>query len=210
MKKNKFHVLDHALVRHHLAGLRNKNTQPEDFRRKIEAVATCIACEIVKDLPTRTITVETPLETTEAQILSSKIVIVSILRAGLGMQEPFVRLLPNVEIGHLGFFRDEETLKPIQYYSKLPDRLDEALVVLMDPMLATGGSLTAAINILKERNARLIRCATILAAPEGLEFVSKHHPDVEIITGALDRGLNHNGFIEPGLGDAGDRFFGTK
>jgi uracil phosphoribosyltransferase len=165
--------------------------------------------EITKDLPTRKVQIDTPLEKAHARTLKRKLVIVSILRAGLGMQEPFLRIFPEAKVGHLGFYRNEKTLQPVKYYAKLPAITDDTTVILCDPMLATGGSLNAAIGLLKSYGAEQIKCFTLVAAPQGVRTVFKLNPDVEIHTAALDRELNERGYILPGLGDAGDRQFGT-
>jgi len=202
-------ILNHPLINHHLAKLRDKNTREPEFRRRLAFICKLMVYEISQDLPTKTTSVETPLERADAVMLACDIVVVSILRAGLAMQDAFVELYPEAKIGHFGFYRDEETLTPVRYYDKLPETNDHTLAILCDPMLATGGSLNAAITLLKQHNITNIRCLTLVAAPEGIEAVESQHPDVRIFSAALDRQLNEKGYILPGLGDAGDRQFGT-
>lgn len=168
-----------------------------------------MAFELTKDLPTKISSIKTPLETVEARVLARQIVLVAILRAGLGMQNAFLKIFPEAAVGHLGFYRNEETLEPVKYYEKLPNHLPDSEIILSDPMLATGGSLNASLDLLKEYGAKKIKCAILVAAPQGVEFIFKNHPDITIYIAALDRDLNKHGFILPGLGDAGDRLYGT-
>ena len=205
------HILDHPLIRHKLAIIRNKNTDTKQFREIIKEVATLLAYESFKDVPTQEVEVETPLETTtQIMVKENSIAIVPILRAGLGMVDGILSLFPAAKVGHIGLYRNEETLEPEEYYCKLPVGIDEKVVMLVDPMLATGGSAVDAISMLKKRGCKRIKFMAIIAAPEGVEKVVKAHPDVEIFISTLDRTLNEHGYILPGLGDAGDRIFGTK
>ncbi len=204
-------ILDHPLIRHKLAIIRNKNTDTKQFREVVKELATLMAYESFKDVPTQEITVETPLETTKQIIVKeNSIAIVPILRAGLGMVDGILSLFPAAKVGHIGLYRDEETLEPQEYYCKLPASIEEKVVMVVDPMLATGGSAVDAIKMLKKRGCKNIKLMSIIAAPEGVEKVAKAHPDVQIFVSTLDRCLNDKGYILPGLGDAGDRIFGTK
>ena len=205
------HILDHPLIQHKLAIIRNKNTDTKQFREIVKELATLIAYESFKNVPTQDVTVETPLETTtQKMVKENSIAIVPILRAGLGMVDGILTLFPAAKVGHIGLYRDEETLEPQEYYCKLPTAIDEKLVMVVDPMLATGGSACDAIHMLKKRGCNRIKLMSIIAAPEGVEKVASTHPDVEVYVATLDRCLNENGYILPGLGDAGDRIFGTK
>ena len=204
-------ILDHPLIRHKLAIIRNKNTDTKQFREVVKELATLMAYESFKDVPIQEITVETPLETTKQIIVKeNSIAIVPILRAGLGMVDGILSLFPAAKVGHIGLYRDEETLEPQEYYCKLPANIEEKVVMVVDPMLATGGSAVDAIKMLKKRGCKNIKLMSIIAAPEGVEKVAKAHPDVQIFVSTLDRCLNDKGYILPGLGDAGDRIFGTK
>ncbi len=202
-------VVAHPLIQHHLARLRNAGIGETEFRHRLALVCKLMTFEVTKGLPTKPTEVETPLETTNCDELGCDLVFVSILRAGLGMQDAFLHLAPESKVGHIGLYRNEETLEPVFYYSKLPQNLSNSVTILLDPMLATGGSLAAAVALLKENHARHIKCVTLVSAPEGVQTLAKSHPDVEIFTAALDRTLNENGYILPGLGDAGDRQFRT-
>ncbi len=205
------HVLDHPLIRHKVAIIRDKATTTKQFREVIEEIATLMAYEAFKDVPTKKIVVETPLESVEQTVVKeNSIAIVPILRAGLGMVNGILTLFPAAKVGHIGMYRNEETLEPQEYYCKLPANIDEKVVMLVDPMLATGGSACDAITQLKKRGCKKIKFLAIIGAPEGVEKVAEKHPDVEIYVSTLDRCLNENGYILPGLGDAGDRIFGTK
>lgn len=205
------HILDHPLIRHKLAIIRNKNTDTKQFREIVSELATLMAYESFKDVPTQEITVETPLETcVQTVVKENSIAIVPILRAGLGMVDGILTLFPAAKVGHIGLYRDETTFEPKEYYCKLPAGIDEKVVMVVDPMLATGGSACDAIAMLKKRGCKHIKLMSIIAAPQGVEKVAKTHPDVEIFISTLDRGLNENCYILPGLGDAGDRIFGTK
>ena len=212
MKKYKnVNILEHPLIKHKLAIIRNKNTDTKQFREVIKELATLLAYESFKDVPTQEVMVETPLETTmQTVVKENSIAIVPILRAGLGMVDGILSLFPAAKVGHIGLYRNEETLEPQEYYCKLPTNIDEKVVMVVDPMLATGGSAVDAINMLKKRGCKKIKFLAIIAAPEGIDKVATAHPDVEVYVSTLDRGLNDKGYIVPGLGDAGDRIFGTK
>ncbi|MBQ9485833.1 MAG: uracil phosphoribosyltransferase [Clostridia bacterium] len=205
------HILDHPLIRHKLAIIRDKNTNTKQFREIIGELATLMAYESFKDVPTQEIEVETPLEkTTQTVVKENSIAIVPILRAGLGMVDGVLSLFPAAKVGHIGLYRNEETLEPQEYYCKLPTGIENKVVMVVDPMLATGGSACDAIKMLKKRGCKKIKLMSIIAAPVGVEKVAETYPDVEIYVSTLDRCLNENGYILPGLGDAGDRIFGTK
>lgn len=204
-----FKLIDHPLVKRDITVIRNKNTNCETFRAAISRLSNIIAVEIFKSLKLTSIKVDTPLETTKGFKLSQEVVIVPVLRAGLGMVNGFLQVIPDAKVGHIGLERDEKTLKPVEYYYKTPDNLIEHEIILVDPMLATGGSASAAISFLKKRGAEKIIFACIVAAPEGINKISEEHPDVKIFGAAHDRELNEKGYILPGLGDAGDRTFGT-
>lgn len=203
------HILDHPLIQNKLTRLRDKTTNNHNFRLLLEELTTLMVYEITRDYPLREVKVETPLERTTGKVLDTPVVLVPILRAGTGMLGGVLSLIPTAKVGHIGIYRDPETLKPVEYYTKLPPDLQEAQVILVDPMLATGGSATAAIDIIKQKGAKEIRFLCLVAAPEGVKALSAVHPDVPIYTAALDRELNDHGYILPGLGDAGDRIFGT-
>ena len=205
------HILDHPLIRHKVAIIRDKNTSTKQFREVISEIATLMAYEAFKEVPTQQITVETPLETVEQTVVKeNSIAIVPILRAGLGMVDGILSLFPAAKVGHIGMYRNEETLEPQVYYCKLPQGIEDKVVMLVDPMLATGGSAIDAITLLKKRGCKHIKFLAIIGAPEGVEKIHAAHPDVEVYVSTLDRQLNENGYILPGLGDAGDRIFGTK
>ena len=204
-------VLDHPLIQHKLALLRDRRTPTKDFRDLVGEIAMLMAYEVTKDLPTEPVDLETPLEPTTGQrVAGKKLALVPILRAGLGMVEAIQRLVPSARVGHIGLYRNEETLQPVHYYFKAPAAREQRDFFLLDPMLATGGSAVAACATLKNAGARSIRLLCIVAAPPGVEMMLAAHPDVPIYTAALDRGLNAKGYILPGLGDAGDRIFGTR
>ena len=204
------HILDHPLIRHKLAIIRNKNTDTKQFREIIRELATLMAYESFKDVPTQEIEVETPLEkTTQTVVKENSVAIVPILRAGLGMVDGILTLFPAAKVGHIGLYRDEETLEPHEYYCKLPKNIEHKVVMVVDPMLATGGSASAAIGFLKQRGVKVIKLVNIIGAPEGADLIFREHPDVDIYLGSMDQGLNDHAYILPGLGDAGDRLFGT-
>ncbi len=204
-------IIDHPLVQHKLTIMRRRETPSALFRQLLREIATMLAYEATRDLPLTTTPIETPLEETDAPTLKGKkLALISILRAGNGMLEGVLDLIPSARVGFIGLYRDEKTLQPVKYYFKVPAELGDRLSIVVDPMLATGNSAAAAISMLKEAGARNIRMLCLVAAPEGVETLREAHPDVPITTAALDRGLNEKGYILPGLGDAGDRMFGTK
>jgi len=203
-------LLKHPLLTHKLTLLRRKETGTKDFRETLGEIAGLMAYEITRDLPVKNITIETPLGKCNTQELAMEVVLVPVLRAGLGMVDGISHLIPTARIGHIGMYRDHVSLKPMTYYSKFPDNLADAVVMVLDPMLATGGSSTEAIQILKNHGAKSIKLVCIVGAPQGVDLIMKDHPDVQIYLAGMDDGLNENGYIVPGLGDAGDRIFGTK
>ncbi len=204
-------IINHPLMSHKVAKLRDKNTNTKMFRELVEEISTLLTYEAFKDLPTVTVDVETPLEKTSQQVIAeNSIVIVPILRAGLGMVNGVHTLFPTAKVGHIGMYRDEETCLPTEYYCKLPQGIENKICILLDPMLATGGSAIAAVDLLKKKGAKHIKCMHIIAAPEGIEALHKAHPDIQIYCAVRDRQLNDKSYILPGLGDAGDRLFGTK
>ena len=205
------HVLDHPLIQHKLAILRNKKTSVKEFRELVGEIAGLMCYEAARNLPSREVEVQTPVATAKCRMLSGKkLAIVPVLRAGLGMVDNMVELIPSAKIGHIGLYRDPETHKPVEYYCKLPEDISNRVVYVVDPMLATGGSSIAAIQLLKDKGCKSIRLLCIIAAPEGVKAMQEAHPDVDIYIGAMDQKLNDHGYIVPGLGDAGDRIFGTK
>ncbi|MDN4592785.1 uracil phosphoribosyltransferase [Polycladomyces subterraneus] len=205
------YVFDHPLIQHKLTYIRDKRTGTKEFRELVEEVSTLMAYEITRDMPLEEVTVETPVAPAKCKVLSGKkLGLVPILRAGLGMVDGILRLIPTAKVGHLGLYRDPETLEPVQYYSKMPSDIGERDLIVIDPMLATGGSAAAALRILKEMGARNMKLMCLIAAPEGIERVQSEHDDVDIYVAAVDEKLNEKSYIVPGLGDAGDRLFGTK
>ena len=205
------HVLDHPLIQHKLAILRNKNTSVKEFRELISEISGLMCYEATRNLPTKEVDVQTPVAVAKCRRLAGKkLAIIPILRAGLGMVDAMVALIPSAKIGHIGLYRDPETHLPVEYYCKLPEDIGNRQVFVVDPMLATGGSAVAAIDFLKKHGCKNIVMMNIIGAPEGVETVRKAHPDVEIYLAALDEKLNDHAYIVPGLGDAGDRIFGTK
>ncbi|MFP3916630.1 uracil phosphoribosyltransferase [Lysinibacillus telephonicus] len=208
---SKVYVFDHPLIQHKLTYIRDKNTGTKEFRELVDEVATLMAFEITRDMPVEEIEIETPVTTAKTKVLSGKkLAIVPILRAGIGMVDGVLKLIPAAKVGHIGLYRDPETLKPVEYYAKLPADVEEREFIVVDPMLATGGSAVEAINSLKTRGAKNIKFMCLIAAPEGVKAIQDEHPDVDIYIAALDEKLNDHGYIVPGLGDAGDRLFGTK
>lgn len=204
-------ICDHPLIQHKLTFIRDVRTNTKEFREHVDEVATLMAYEITRDIPLETITVQTPVAETEGKVISGRMLgLVPILRAGLGMTEGVLKLLPAAKVGHVGLFRDPETLQPVEYYIKLPTDVQERELIVIDPMLATGGSAIAAITSLKNRGCTQIKMMNLIAAPEGVAAVQEAHPDVDIYVAALDSHLNDHGYIIPGLGDAGDRLYGTK
>lgn len=208
---SKVYVFDHPLIQHKLTYIRDEKTGTKDFRELVDEVATLMAFEITRDLPLEEIEITTPVTTAKTKVLSGKkIAIVPILRAGIGMVDGVLKLIPAAKVGHIGLYRDPETLKPVEYYAKLPADVEERDFIIVDPMLATGGSAVEAINSLKKRGAKNIKFMCLIAAPEGVQAIQEAHDDVDIYIAALDEKLNDHGYIVPGLGDAGDRLFGTK
>ncbi|GIM45713.1 uracil phosphoribosyltransferase [Collibacillus ludicampi] len=208
---SKVYVFDHPLIQHKLTYIRDEKTGTKEFRELVEEVAMLMAYEVTRDLPLEEVSVKTPVATATSKVIAGKkLGIVPILRAGLGMVDGILKLIPAAKVGHIGLYRDPETLKPVEYYCKLPSDVEERDLIVTDPMLATGGSAAAAISFLKERGARSIKLMCLIASPEGIETVQKEHEDVDIYVAAIDERLNDHGYIVPGLGDAGDRLFGTK
>lgn len=204
-------VMDHPLIQHKISLLRDKSTGTKDFRAMVDELAMLMAYEVTRDMPLKEVEIETPVAVAKTKVISGKaIAIVPILRAGLGMVNGILSLVPSARVGHVGLYRDPETLQPVEYYCKLPNDIDTRDIIVLDPMLATGGSATDAISLIKKHGGKNIKLMCILAAPEGIEVVEKEHPDVNIYIGAVDKQLNDHGYIVPGLGDAGDRLFGTK
>jgi len=203
-------LLKHPLLTHKLTLLRRKETTTKDFRETLDEIAGLMAYEITRDLPVKKITIETPLGKCNTEELAMDVILIPVLRAGLGMVDGISNLIPTARVGHIGMYRDHVTLESMTYYSKLPDNLSDAVVMVLDPMLATGGSSTSAIQILKDHGAKSIKLVYVVGAPEGVERIMKDHPDVQIYLAGLDDKLNEHGYIVPGLGDAGDRIFGTK
>ena len=208
MKQNLF-LIDHPIIKRDVTILRDKNTSSETFRAALQSVSNILAVELSKEFNLTKTEVETPLEKTEGARLANDVILVPVLRAGLGMVNGFLQIIPEAKVGHIGLQRDEETLKPVEYYYKVPKNLETAEVVMLDPMLATGGSASEALKYLKNRGASKLVFACVVAAPEGISKIAADHPDVKIFAAALDRELNSKGYILPGLGDAGDRTFGT-
>ena len=208
---SKVYINNHPLVQHKISILRDKNTGTNEFRSLVGEIAMLMGYEALNDLPTEKVEVETPLETCMTEVISGrKMAIVPILRAGLGMVDGILQLVPASKVGHIGLYRDEETHTPVEYYCKLPSPIEERIIVVTDPMLATGGSAIDAISQIKKHGGKKIKFMCIIAAPEGLKALEEAHPDVQIYVGHLDRQLNSDAYICPGLGDAGDRIFGTK
>jgi len=203
------HIVDHPLVHDALAELRDKHTTPDCFRRAATRISVLLAAEAMRDVPSGAVTVDTPLGPADGRRTSDEIVVVPVLRAGLGMLDAVLELVPRARVGHIGLQRDEMTAVASQYYAKLPKALDKSFVLMIDPMLATGGSAVAALDVLRIAGARDVRIVCIVAAPEGLSVVERHHPGVAVYTPVIDRGLNEHKFIVPGLGDFGDRLYGT-
>ena len=207
--KDNLIIVEHPLIKRDVTILRDRNTESETFRAVLQRVSNLLAAEVSKNFSLSNIIIETPLEVTEGSKLTNEIILVPVLRAGLGMVNGFLQIIPEAKVGHIGLQRDEETLQPIDYYYKIPKNLNSAEVVMLDPMLATGGSATEAISYLKKHGAKNPVFACIVAAPEGVKKLLSKHPDIKIFAAALDRELNSKGYILPGLGDAGDRTFGT-
>ncbi len=211
MNTETFHVVDHPLIKHKLSIMREKDTGSKDFRQLLEEISMLMCYEITRDIPMIDIEIETPVSKMTAQkIEGKKLAIVPILRAGLGMVDGILSLVPVAKVGHIGLYRDPETHNPVEYYCKLPQDIEERYIIVCDPMLATGGSASGAIEMLKKRGCTQIKLLCLVAAPEGVERLQEEHPDVQIYSAALDECLNDHAYIVPGLGDAGDRLFGTK
>ncbi len=205
------HVLDHPLLQHKLSILRNAETGVKDFRSVVGEIATLMCYEATRDLPTKEVEIDTPVAKAKVRVLSGKkLAIVPVLRAGLGMVEGILTLIPSAKVGHIGLYRDPKTLEPVEYYCKMPDDISQRDIIILDPMLATGGSASAAIQFMKNYGCKHIKLMNIIGAPDGVARVRKDHPDVEIYLAAVDDHLNDHGYIVPGLGDAGDRIYGTK
>ena len=210
MNENNVHIMTHPLIQHKISMLRDKQTGTNEFRKLIEEIATLMGYEALRDLPLEDVEIETPIETCQTPMIAGKkLAIVPILRAGLGMVEGLLALVPSAKIGNIGLYRDHVTHEPHEYYCKLPDPIDQRLIVALDPMLATGGSAIAAVDFIKQHGGKQIKFMCIIAAPEGLKRLQEAHPDIQIYIGHLDRQLNEDAYICPGLGDAGDRIFGT-
>lgn len=204
-------VMDHPLIKHKLTFIRDKNTGSKEFRELVSEVAMLMGYEVTRDMELEEIEIETPITKMKSEVIAGKKVgIIPILRAGLGMVDGMLSLIPTARVGHIGLYRDPETFKPVEYYCKLPNDIAERKLIVLDPMLATGGSAVAAIDFLKEKGAKSIKFVGLIAAPEGIRLLEEAHPDIEIYVGEIDERLNENKYIVPGLGDAGDRLFGTK
>lgn len=207
----KFQVISHPLIQHKLSILRREDTSTKDFRELVNEIAMLMGYEVSRDLPLEEVEIQTPItKTTQKQLSGKKLAIVPILRAGIGMVDGLLSLVPAAKVGHIGMYRDEETLEPVEYLVKLPEDIDQRQIFVVDPMLATGGSAILAVNSLKKRGAANIKFVCLIAAPEGVKKLQEAHPDIDIYTASLDEKLNEHGYIVPGLGDAGDRLFGTK
>ena len=205
------HVLNHPLIQHKLSLMRDQETGPKEFRELLNEISMLMAYEVTRDLPLKTIEIETPICRAQTQVIAGKkLAIVPILRAGLGMVDGIMSLVPAAKVGHIGLYRDPNTLEPVEYYCKLPADAQERELIVLDPMLATGGSASAAISFIKKRGCSHIRLVNLIAAPEGIKRMQEDHPDVDIYVAGMDDHLNEHGYIVPGLGDAGDRLFGTK
>ena len=210
-KMENVYIMDHPLIKHKISMLRDKSTGTNEFRKLVEEIGILMGYEALRDLPTEEVEIETPIETCKTPMISGKkLAVIPVLRAGLGMVSGLQALVPTAKIGHIGLYRDEETHEPHEYYCKLPDPIDERLIVVTDPMLATGGSAVAAVDFIKQHGGKHIKFMSIIAAPQGIERLLKAHPDIQLYVGHVDRELNENAYICPGLGDAGDRIFGTK
>ena len=204
-------ILDHPLLKHKISRLRDETTGTNEFRSLVEEIAMLMGYEALRDLPTEEVEIKTPIETCKSPVISGrKLAVVPILRAGLGMVSGILALVPSAKVGHIGMYRDEETHEPHEYYCKLPDPIEERTIVVVDPMLATGGSAVDAVNLIKQKGGKNIKFMDIIAAPEGIKKFTEAHPDVQLYVAQQDRCLNENAYICPGLGDAGDRIFGTK
>lgn len=203
-------VLNHPLITHKLAFMRRQETGHKDFRENLDEIASLMAYEVCRDLPMKDVHITTPVGPCDTQILGTEVILVPILRAGMGLVNGIMDLIPTAKVGFIGLYRDEKTLEPVEYFAKFPKEINEGIVLVLDPMLATGGSAIAAVNKIKERGATNIKMVCLVGAPEGVKAFSEAHPDVDLYLAALDEKLNENGYIVPGLGDAGDRIYGTK
>ena len=203
-------VLNHPLITHKLAIMRDEKTCTKDFSQQLDEIASLMAYEVSRDLPVKDVEVKTPMAVCKTQMLAKDVILVPILRAGMGMTQGIRNLIRTAKVGFIVLYRNEETLEPVEYFAKFPKNLDDAIVMVLDPMLATGGSSSAALDMIKKRGAKNIKLVCLVGAPEGVKYVEEHHPDVDIYLAALDEKLNDIGYIVPGLGDAGDRIFGTK
>ena len=211
MDMEKVHILDHPLLQHKLSILRDENTGVKDFREVVSEIATLMCYEATRDLPLEEVEIKTPITTAKFKMIAGKkLAIVPVLRAGLGMEDGILTLIPSVKVGHIGLYRDPDTLEPVEYYCKMPTDIAERDVIILEPMLATGGSASAAIQFIKNYEVKHIKLMNIIAAPEGIERVTREHPDLLVYVACVDEKLNEHGYIVPGLGDAGDRLFGTK
>lgn len=208
--KGKVVIFNHPLIDHKLSLMRDKNTSTKDFRELLSEIGQLMVYEVARDLPTEDVEIETPVSKCVCKRIKQDVVLVPIMRAGMGMEKGILDLIPTAKVGHLGLYRDEETLEPKEYYAKFPGIITESFVIVVDPMLATGGSVVHAVDVLKKRGVKNIRYVGLVGAPEGIEKVQKAHPDIDIYLAALDEKLNEKGYIVPGLGDCGDRIFGTK
>lgn len=207
----KINIMSHPLIQHKVSLIRDKNTGVKEFREMIGEIAMLMCYEATRDMPLKEVEIETPVAVARTKVISGKkLAVVPILRAGLGMMEGILKLIPAAKVGHIGLYRDPETLNPVEYYCKMPADIEERDVIVLDPMLATGGSASAAIQFIKNYGAKTVKLMCIIAAPEGIKRISEDHPDVEVYCACLDEKLNEHGYIVPGLGDAGDRIFGTK
>ncbi len=208
---SKVFEMNHPLIQHKITMLRSKETGTKEFREIVTEIAMLMAYEVTRDFPLVDVEIETPICTTKSKVIAGKTVgIVPILRAGLGMVDGFVNLIPSVKVGHVGLYRDPETLEPVEYYCKMPTDVDKRDIIVLDPMLATGGSAIAAIQVVKDKGAKQLKFACLISCPEGIKALQEAHPDVDIYVGKIDEKLNDHAYITPGLGDAGDRLFGTK
>jgi uracil phosphoribosyltransferase len=205
------HIMDHPLIQHKVSLIRDKSTGAKEFRELVEEIAMLMAYEVTRDLPLKEVEIETPIETAKTKVIAGKkLAIVPILRAGLGMVDGMLKMIPTAKVGHIGLYRDPETLEPVEYYCKMPVDVEERDIIVVDPMLATGGSASAAIQFIKDRGVKNIKLMCLIGAPEGVKRIQKEHPDVDIFLASMDSHLNEHSYIVPGLGDAGDRLFGTK
>ena len=203
-------VLDHPLIKHKLAIMRDKKATTKEFAEELDEIAGLMAYEISRDLPTKPVDVETPMGICHTEMLAKDVILVPIMRAGMGMTQGIRNLIPTAKVGFMGLYRDERTLEPVEYFAKFPKNLEDSVIMVLDPMLATGGSACAALDLIKKRGAKTIKLVNLVAAPEGVKYIEELHPVVDIYLAALDEKLNDIGYIVPGLGDAGDRIFGTK